>query len=47
MDCTFYVAKTEVLISCGVTVQTAQLTCAFVFAYAKSKFSLDMDNMIL
>ena len=31
-----YVAKTKELISCEVT---AQLICAFVFAYAKSRFS--------
>ena len=35
-DCTIYVAKTKVLISCVVT---AQLICIFVFAYAKSRFS--------
>ena len=34
-DCTIYVAKTKALISCAVT---AQLVCAFVFAYAKSGF---------
>ena len=34
-DCTIYVAKTKALISCAVT---TQLTCAFVFAYAKSRF---------
>ena len=33
-----YVAKTKALISCGAT---AQLICAFVFAYAKSWFSHD------
>ena len=38
MDCTIYVAKTKVLISCAVT---AQLICAFVFAYAKSRSSHD------
>ena len=31
-DCTIYVAKTKVLISCAVTMQ---LICAYVFAYAK------------
>ena len=36
MDCTVYVAKTKALISCAVTVQ---LICAFVFAYAESRFS--------
>ena len=34
-DCTIYVAKTKVLISCAAT---AQLICAFVFAYAKLRF---------
>ena len=38
-----YVAKTKVLISCTVT---AQLICAFVFAYAKSKFSHDAAHTI-
>ena len=37
-DCTNYVAKTKELISCAVT---AQLICAFVFAYANSRFSYD------
>ena len=36
MDCIIYVAKTKVLIGCAVT---AQLICAFVFAYAISRFS--------
>ena len=31
-----YVAKTKALISCAVT---AQLSCVFVFAYAKSRFT--------
>ena len=35
-DCSIYVAKMNVLISCAVT---AQLILAFVFAYAKSRFS--------
>ena len=35
-DCTIYLAKTKTLISC---VATAQLICAFVFAYAKNRFS--------
>ena len=35
-DCTMRVAKTKALISCAVT---AQLSCVFVFAYAKSRFS--------
>ena len=34
--CTFYVVKTNVLISYAVT---AQLICAFVLAYAKIRFS--------
>ena len=35
--------KQKVLISCTVTTQvTAQLTCIFVFAYAKSMFSHDV-----
>ena len=38
MACTIYVAKTKALISCTVT---AQLICAFVCAYAKSRFSHD------
>ena len=33
-----YVAKTKALVSCAVT---AQLKCAFVFAYAKRRFSHD------
>ena len=37
-----YVAKTKVLVSCAVT---AQLICAFVFAYAKSRFSHDMTEL--
>ena len=36
--CTIFVAKTKELISCRVT---AQLLCAFVFAYAKHRFSHD------
>ena len=31
-----YVVKTKMLISCAVT---AQLICAFVFTYAKGRFS--------
>ena len=38
-DCIFYEAKTKALISC---VATAQLICAFVFAYAKSRFFHDV-----
>ena len=37
-DCTIYIAKTKVLISCRIT---EQLICAFVFSYAKSRFSHD------
>ena len=36
-------AKTKVLISWAVT---TQLICAFVFAYAKSRFSHDMAHII-
>ena len=36
MDCTIHVAETRALISFAVT---AKLICAFVFAYAKSRFS--------
>ena len=36
-DCTIQEAKAKALISCAVT---AQLICAFVFAYAESQFSL-------
>ena len=36
MDCIIYLAKSKALISCAVT---AQLICAFVFAYAKISFS--------
>ena len=38
MDYYMYVAKTNMLISYAVT---EQLICAFVFAYAKSRFSQD------
>ena len=41
--CTIYVAKTKALIRCAVT---AQLICAFVFAYAKISFSHDADHII-
>ena len=37
-----YTAKTNVQISCVVT---AQLNCAFVFAYAKSRFSHDAAHL--
>ena len=42
MDCTICVAKTKALISCAVI---AQLICAFVFAYAKRRFSLDAARL--
>ena len=38
MDFTIYEVKTKALISCTVT---AQLICAFVFAYARRRFSCD------
>ena len=38
-----YMAKTKALISCAVT---AQLICAFAFAYADCWFSLDMAQII-
>ena len=41
-DCTICVAKTKALISCAVT---AQLICAFVFAYAKSRISHEAAYM--
>ena len=44
MDCTIYVAKTKVLISCAVT---AQLICVFVFACAKIWFSHDVAHISL
>ena len=41
-DCTIgHVAKTKVLIRCAVT---AQLICAFVLTYAKSRFSHDLAH---
>ena len=42
-DCTIRVAKTKALISLAVT---AKLICAFVFAYAKSRFSHDTAHII-
>ena len=36
-----YVVKTKALIGCAVT---AQLICAFVFAYEKSRFSHDVAH---
>ena len=43
-DCTIYVAKTKVLISCAVN---AQLVWVFVFTYAKSWFSHDVAQIKL
>ena len=40
-DCAIYEAKTMALISCAVT---AQLICAFVFTYAKSRFSRNVAH---
>ena len=42
-NCTIYVGKTKALISYAVT---AQLICAFVFAYAKSRFSHDAAHIL-
>ena len=39
-----YEAKAKALISCAVT---AQLICAFVFAYAKGRFSHDAAQFII
>ena len=39
-----YIVKTEALKSCVVSAQL-QLICAFVFAYAKSRFSHDATHM--
>ena len=44
MNCTIYVAKTKVLISWAVTVQ---VICAFVSAYAKSRFSHYAAHLII
>ena len=41
---TIYVAKTKALNICAVT---TQLICAFVFAYVKSNFSHDADQLII
>ena len=38
-----YVVKTKALISCEFTIQ---LICAFVFAYAKSRFSQEKAHII-
>ena len=43
-DCTIHVAKTKALISFAVT---AKLICAFVFAYAKSRFSPNEAQLLL
>ena len=37
-----YLAKTKVLISCAITLQ---LICAFLFAYAKSRFFYDVAHV--
>ena len=42
-DCTICIVKTKALISCAVIVQ---LICAFVFTYAKSRFSHDAAQML-
>ena len=41
---TMYVAKTKALISC---VATTQLIYAFVFTYAKNRFSHDAAHLIV
>ena len=43
-DCAIYLGKTKALIVCAVT---AQLICAFVFEYAKSRFSHDVAQLLL
>ena len=43
MECTTFVSKTKVLISCLVTVQLIGVF-KFVFAYAKSSFSYDLAH---
>ena len=42
-DCTIFVVKTKVLVSCAVT---AQLICTFIFTYAKIRFSHDEAHML-
>ena len=42
MNCTIRAAKTKALISCAVT---AQLICAFVFAYAECLFPHDAAHI--
>ena len=44
MDCTIYGAMAKELISC---VLTAKLSCSFVFAYAKNRFSHDIAHTIV
>ena len=44
VDGFYYVAETKTLISCAVT---AQLICAFISAYAKSRLSHDAALMVL
>ena len=44
MDCTISIAKTKALISFAVT---AKLICAFVFAYAKIRFSHGAAHFML
>ena len=42
MDCTIYVGKTKVLVSCAVTVQ---LISMFVLVYAKKQLSHDTSQL--
>ena len=44
MDCSMHKAKTKALINCSAT---AQLTCTFDFAYAKSRFSHDVAQIMM
>ena len=44
MDCTIRVARTKALISFA---DTLKLSCVFVFAYAKSRFSHDEAQIVL
>ena len=44
MDCTIYVVETKALISCTVP---AQLICAFVIAYEKSRFPHGAAHMAI
>ena len=43
MDCIIHVARTKALISCAVT---AELKCAFPFAYAKNRFSHEVRESV-